>query len=154
MKPELVTGTIESGVALTAVIESELRRLLSRSRSFSVELAQMVHPDLEPAQYVLLVQLAEQGQVRAVDLANLRGVTKGVVSRQVDVLERLGLLDRKPDPSDARARVIVLTAAGRRAVRRAQAARREYMNRLLERCGEDELVAIAQSLRRLNELMN
>jgi len=145
---------MESGAALTAVIETELRRLLSRSRSFSVELAQMVHPELDPALYVLLVQLAEHGQVRAVDLANLRGVTKGVVSRQVGVLRRLGLLDRTPDPSDARAQVIVLTPAGRRAVRRAQAARREYMKRMLERCSEDELVAISQTLRQLNELMS
>lgn len=135
------------------VIENELRQLLSRSRSFSVELARRVHPDLEPALYVLLVQLAEQGQVRAVDLADQRGVTKGVVSRQVETLQKLGLLSRVSHPSDARARVIVLTAAGRRAVRRAQAARREYMKRMLQRCGEDELVAIAQSLSQLNELM-
>lgn len=152
MEPEAPAPSLR-GEAFTEVIENELRKLLSRSRSFSVELAQTVHPELEPALYVLLVQLAEQGEARAVDLANLRGVTKGVVSRQIGTLLRLGLLMRRPDPRDGRARVVVLTEAGHRAVRTAQAARQGYMRRLLEQCSEDELVSIGHSLRRLNELM-
>jgi DNA-binding MarR family transcriptional regulator len=153
VEPEPATARRESPAPWIDVIEDEMRQLLSRARSFSVELAEMVHPSLEPALYVLLVQLAELGQVRAVDLANQRGITKGVVSRQIETLESLSLLTRVPDPRDARARVIVLTAEGRRAVRRAQAARRAYLNRLLQECDADELTAIARGLTRLNELI-
>jgi DNA-binding MarR family transcriptional regulator len=140
-------------VDLAEFIESELRTLLSRARSFSVELAEVVHPDLEPAVYVLLVQLAELGEVRAVDLAALRGVTKGVVSRQVDTLRKMGLIERRSDPTDGRARTIVLTRAGRNAVRKAQRARHAYVEGMLRHCGAAEKEAIARMLARLNELM-
>lgn len=139
---------------LAASVERELRRLLSQARSFSVELAQLVHPDLEPAVYVLLVQLAELGEVRAVDVAALRGVTKGVVSRQVETLRRMGMIERRSDPADGRARTIVLTAAGREAVGNAQRARRSYVERMLARCSPAEMASVADTLARLNELMS
>jgi DNA-binding MarR family transcriptional regulator len=144
---------LDPDVDLAECIEGELRTLLSRARSFSVELAQVVHPDLEPAVYVLLVQLAERGEVRAVDLAALRGVTKGVVSRQVDTLRQMGLIERRNDPTDGRARTIMVTRAGRDAVRKAQRARHAYVERMLQHCGSAEKAAIARTLARLNELM-
>jgi DNA-binding MarR family transcriptional regulator len=144
---------MDPDVDLAEFIEGELRTLLSRARSFSVELAQVVHPDLEPAVYVLLVQMAERGEVRAVDLAALRGVTKGVVSRQVDTLRQMGLIERRSDPADGRARTIVLTRAGRAAVRKAQRARHAYVERMLQQCSPAEKKAIARTLVRLNEIM-
>lgn len=134
-------------------IERELRRLHARARSASVELARSVHPHLDPALYALLVDVTEAGELRAVDLAEARGVTKSAVSRQVRALERLGLLRRASDPSDARAQTLVVTPDGRRAVRRWQAARRRYTQQLLSSCSAEQLAQIAASLARLNELM-
>ena len=153
MNPDAVQPGVAPYSDLAESVERELRRLLSQARSFSVELAQVVHPDLEPAVYVLLVQLAELGEVRAVDVATLRGVTKGVVSRQVETLRQLGLIERRSDPADRRARTIVLTPAGRDAVRKAQRARRSYVERMLARCSPAEIAAIADTLARLNDIM-
>ena len=134
-------------------IERELRRLLTRARSYAVDVARAVHPDLDPAVYSLLVEIAEHPPTRAVDLAEERGITKGVVSRQVGTLERLGLIGREPDPTDARAHILLPTAAGKRAVRRSQQARRAAIERLLSGCTPDELAGIAAALSRFNELM-
>lgn len=147
---EKAAGTsVESGAA----IERELRRLLRRARAYSVELARLAHPGLDPAVHALLVDIFERGTVRAADLADERGVTKGVISRQVRSLEHLGLLARQPDESDARAHTLVLTVAGRRAVRRSQAARQRALEALLQGCTEAELAEMARSFERFNDLL-
>jgi DNA-binding MarR family transcriptional regulator len=146
--------TADSAMTDVVTIERELRRLLRRARAYSVELARSVHPDLEPAVYALLVDILTKSPARAADLAEDLGVTKGVVSRQVRSLERLGLVERGPDSSDARAHILVVTPAGRRAVRRAQAARREAVERLLRSCDPDELAGMAAALSRINELLS
>jgi DNA-binding MarR family transcriptional regulator len=134
-------------------IERELRRLHARARSFSAELTRSVHPDLDPAPYALLVDIAEAGQLRAADLVEVRGVTKAAVSRQVRALERLGLLRRAADPTDARAHMLIVTPEGHRAVRRWQLARRRYTQRLLDSCSDEQLATIAAALSQLNQLM-
>jgi DNA-binding MarR family transcriptional regulator len=136
-----------------AGVERELRRLLLRLRRYSTELARSVHPDLDPAVYALLVDIADGGPSRAAELADQRGVTKGVISRQVRELERLGLVQRQPDPSDARAQILVVSPDGREAVERAQVLRRKAVHRLLESTTPQDLEAMVQALTRFNDLM-
>ncbi len=50
---------------------------------------------------------------RVTDLAERLGVTKQAVSQLVDDLEALGVVERVPDPDDARARRVTFTALGR-----------------------------------------
>ncbi len=49
------------------------------------------------------------------DLAHEMNVGKPAITRGTDRLEELGLLRRKPDPSDRRSILIEITAAGRKA---------------------------------------
>ncbi|UQX88951.1 MarR family winged helix-turn-helix transcriptional regulator [Jatrophihabitans telluris] len=134
-------------------IERELRVLLRRARAYSTELARSVHPDLDPAVYALLVDIADYAPARAADLAAERNVTKGVISRQVRTLEDLGLVERRPDETDARAHTLVLSTTGRRALRRSQNLRHAAMRRLLAGCTPEELSLIAASLAHFNSLM-
>lgn len=50
---------------------------------------------------------------RITDLASRLGVTKQAVSQLVTELEELGVLERAPDPDDARARLVRFTELGR-----------------------------------------
>ncbi len=136
-----------------ADVERELRRLLRRLRRYSAEMARTVHPDLEPAVYGLLVDISDAEATRAVDLAQDRGVTKGVISRQVRQLETMELIVRRPDPVDARAQVLVATARGRAAVQEAQGRRRERIDRLLTGSTSAERAAYVEVLTRFNDLM-
>jgi DNA-binding MarR family transcriptional regulator len=52
-------------------------------------------------------------------LAARAGTTHQAMGELVEVLERRGYLERRPDPSDGRVRLVSLTAKGRRAVRTA-----------------------------------
>lgn len=69
--------------------------------------------DLTAAQVRLAQRLSPNG-IRLTDLADQAGVTKQTAGALVDELESNGYVKRTPDPSDARARLVVLTARGRK----------------------------------------
>jgi DNA-binding MarR family transcriptional regulator len=54
------------------------------------------------------------------DLAAWAGMTRPSMAELVDQLEDQGLVERRPDPSDGRAKLVVLTAAGWDAIRTGQ----------------------------------
>lgn len=135
-------------------LERELGVLLRRARTFSAQLTRDVHPLLEPGAYGLLVRLAASGGERTTDLAAALGVGKPTVSRQVAVLERLGLVERTPDSADARAQTLRLTPDGAARVESARAARREVFRSLLARWPDDDVAALADLLHRFNALVD
>jgi DNA-binding MarR family transcriptional regulator len=74
-------------------------------------LAEAGYGDLGPRHNAVLAYLDEDG-VRASELARLSGRDKQVVGRLVDELEELGYVERRPDPRDRRAKLIVPTKRG------------------------------------------
>jgi len=56
--------------------------------------------------------------IRPTDLADRAALTKSGLTRAVDRLESQRLIERRPCPTDARGQLIVLTAQGRRVLRR------------------------------------
>jgi DNA-binding MarR family transcriptional regulator len=71
---------------------------------------------IRPAQAVALVPLATGG-LHASDLADRLRVSRQAVAQAVAALERHDYVVREPHPSDARVRIIELTAKGRDALR-------------------------------------
>ena len=68
------------------------------------------------ADFAILLQLgrAPDGRLRRVDLAEQLGLTASAVTRALIPLEKIGLVSRKADSSDARVSLASLTASGRR----------------------------------------
>lgn len=56
--------------------------------------------------------------IRPTDLAERAALTKSGLTRAIDRLESQHLIERRPCPTDARGQLIVLTAQGRRVLRR------------------------------------
>lgn len=69
--------------------------------------------DLTLAQCRIGQRLSPEGS-RVTDLAEQSLVTKQTAAALVDELERSGYVTREPDPADARARLVTLSARGRR----------------------------------------
>ncbi|HKV19666.1 MAG TPA: MarR family transcriptional regulator [Mycobacterium sp.] len=67
--------------------------------------------DLTLAQSRIGQRLNREG-IRITELAEQAGVTKQTAGALVDELEANGYVTRKPDPADARARLVVLTDRG------------------------------------------
>jgi len=139
----MVTGPAEQ-------LERELAVLLRRSRAINRETARSVHPDLEPEAYSLLVRLDDVGTSRPSDLATFFGIGKPTLSRQVQLLERLGLIAREPDPTDGRAVQLTLSEEGLGKVQAARAARRHRLHVRLEDWSEQDMTTLATLLGRLN----
>jgi DNA-binding MarR family transcriptional regulator len=57
---------------------------------------------------------AAGGKLRRIDLAELMGLTASAVTRALLPLEKIGLVSRQSDPSDARVGYACLTATGKR----------------------------------------
>ena len=87
-------------------------RLLLTLQSETFErLAEAGYDDLHPRHWSVLAYLDEDG-VRASELARLTGRHKQVVGRLIDELEELGYVERRPDPADRRAKLVVPTKRG------------------------------------------
>lgn len=132
-------------------VERELGLFMRRARAASAGVARSVHPDLDPSAYQLLATVARTPGTRASDLADLLGVGRGTMSRQVARLERLGLVTRAADPRDSRSHPLVLTDEGERRLEHARAGRQEYMRRSLDAWRADELAQLADLMARLND---
>jgi DNA-binding MarR family transcriptional regulator len=57
--------------------------------------------------------------IRPTELAERTGLTKSGLTRAIDRLESQRLIERRPCPADARGHLIVMTALGRRVLKRA-----------------------------------
>jgi DNA-binding MarR family transcriptional regulator len=75
-------------------------------------LAEHGHDQLQPRHGALLAYLDEDG-LRATELAELSGRHKQIVGRLIDELEAIGYVERRGDPADRRAKLVVLTERGR-----------------------------------------
>lgn len=84
--------------------------------------------DIVPRHGVVLAYLRHEG-VRATDLARMSGQLKQVVGVIVDDLEKLGYVERKLDPADRRAKLIVPTKRGRAQMAAADAIMADIMGR-------------------------
>ncbi|BCN43115.1 MarR family transcriptional regulator [Rhodococcus hoagii] len=94
-------------------LEAELVDMWRRGRIQSRERARQIDPKLDPACYPLLAILTRTDAVPMSALVCELGLEKSTLTRQIDALVRLGLVERRPDPQDARARLVVLTDSGR-----------------------------------------
>jgi DNA-binding MarR family transcriptional regulator len=93
--------------------------------------------DIVPRHGAVLAYLRAEG-VRATDLARRSGQLKQVVGVIVDDLERLGYVEREPDPADRRAKLIVPTERGRRQMAAATTIMADIMARHAELLGARE----------------
>ena len=69
--------------------------------------------DLTAAQVRIAQRLSQHG-IRVTELAEQARVTKQTAAALVDELQSNGYVTREPDPTDARARLVVLSAKGRK----------------------------------------
>lgn len=105
--------------------------------------------------YDVLVQLAEAegNRLRMSELAEAVLLSRSGLTRLVDRLQREGLVERQPDPLDARGLFTVLTEKGRNALRDASTVHLAGVSRLvIDRLSAPELVQLQELMRRLDPI--
>jgi DNA-binding MarR family transcriptional regulator len=87
-----------------------------------------------------------EGGSRLTELADSAGLTKQAVSEVVADLERLGYVERAPDPEDGRAKMIRLTKLGAEAQRTALGIFADIERAWAERYGAERVAAMRELL--------
>ncbi len=135
-------------------LEHEMGVLVRRLRRKIAERARLVHPDLSPVAYSMLIALHDGGPRRASDLVDMFSIDKGAVSRQVQSLLELGLIERTPDPEDRRAAILAITDLGHD---RMEAVAEDRRTEIRERLGDwtdADLAQLVSSMSRYNQALD
>lgn len=111
------------------------RTFFALQKELFAALAEQGFTDLRPRHGAVLAYLDEGGS-RATDLAAQSGQHKQVIGTLVDELAELGYVERRPDPADRRAKLIVPTRKGLEQMARADAIMAEIERRHAQAVGE------------------
>jgi DNA-binding MarR family transcriptional regulator len=84
---------------------------------------------LTPTSTAALATIERHGPLTPSELAGLEQVQRPTVTRTLGCLEREGLVERTPDPSDGRSTLISVNAAGRERLRRLRGRKNAYLAR-------------------------
>jgi DNA-binding MarR family transcriptional regulator len=114
-------GTRDDRVVASADL---VRLLLEGHRALAAELMTSLeergYPDARPGHGAVFMNIDRRSGTRLTELARRARITKQGMMLIVDDLEQRGYVRRVPDPEDARAKVVRLTARGRRYVAEAR----------------------------------
>jgi DNA-binding MarR family transcriptional regulator len=95
---------------------------------------------------IAIMSLIPMSGIRATDLARRTQVTKQAVDQMVDQLERVKVLVRTPDPTDARARLIRPTPYAMRAYAASRRILTEIHQEWRRRLGDDRYAELERAL--------
>lgn len=104
--------------------------------------------DIRPPHASVFPFVPEEG-IQVAELARLARVRKQTMAQAVQGLEKLGYVERRPDPNDRRAKLVFLTERGRDVPRIAQSTGPRVEARWAELIGHEELETLRSLLQRL-----
>ena len=130
---------------------ADLARLLLEARralaaDLDEDLAERGYPDLRPGHAALFLGVDRRSGSRITDLAEASRLTKQAMMAVVDDLEERGYVRRVPDPGDARAKLVRLTARGRNAAAECRRAVQSLDQRTKRRLGDRSYEALLEAL--------
>jgi DNA-binding MarR family transcriptional regulator len=107
--------------------------------------------DFTPAQARVFQRIRPDGS-RLTELAEQAQITKQSAGFLVDQLERAGYVERVPDPTDARARLVRIAERGAKAIPVAAAVVAEVEEEWTAHLGKQRMNQLRQALRKLREI--
>ncbi|MFS0894201.1 MarR family winged helix-turn-helix transcriptional regulator [Microbacterium sp. 179-I 3D3 NHS] len=133
-------------------LQSHLNLIFARTRTLWKESAARIDPELQVGGYKLLTFIDRAGSANAHELADRFEMDKSVISRQVRMLEELGLLESRPDERDGRLRVLTATPAARGALADLRRDHGVRLRAVVAELTSDEIQAASKVFRLLAEV--
>jgi MarR family transcriptional regulator, transcriptional regulator for hemolysin len=119
--------------------------------ALAAELAAALEPLGVSARAYHVLRAALGGEHTQTELAGMIGLDKTTMVVTVDELEHAGLAERKLSPSDRRARIVSVTAAGKRKLAEAERVKERVQTEVLGELSAREGEALMGSLSKLVE---
>jgi DNA-binding MarR family transcriptional regulator len=130
------------------LIAQQLIRLNRIRERTNAQTAAAAHGEIEVAAYGIIFRLLSDGPMRSGALAGALYSDASTISRQVAGLVRRGLIERRADPADGRASVLVVTEAGRELAVQLRQHRIDVLDRILAGWDPDDRAQLGTLLRR------
>ena len=109
-------------------------------------------PEVRPSYGSILIPLYEEDGLRMGEIARRARLSKQTMTTMVRLLERDGLVERRPDPQDGRAALVFLTHRARAFRPVAETTLHELARLARQRLGTTTAGTITAALRQLAEL--
>ncbi|GAA1929849.1 MarR family transcriptional regulator [Nocardioides lentus] len=133
---------------ITADLEHELLTLVRRNSR--IRTGRDGGAELERSSYAILCLLADEGPQRIGRIAQAFDLDPSTVTRQVQTVARLGMVQRAQDSTDRRATILDLTPLGRRTVEEVRESRQEVLGDLIDTWTESDRETFLRLLSRFN----
>jgi DNA-binding MarR family transcriptional regulator len=104
--------------------------------------------DIRPSHSNVFAFTPPEG-IQVSELTKLARIRKQSITQAVEELEKLGYVERRPDPSDKRARLVFLTSRGQSVQPIAVAAGRQVQRHWEEVMGQEDIDALGRMLQTL-----
>jgi DNA-binding MarR family transcriptional regulator len=125
------------------------RQIQAAGRSMKAVAGREPYGGLRLSTVIMLGYIDTRGEVRSGALADQLGLDASVISRQLGILEGLGLTARRPDPADGRAWLSHVTPAGREVLAQVRNRRLQAVERALAGWTEGDARHLVAQLSRL-----
>ena len=119
---------------------------VSMHRSFHHLICHVRENGLSMSQWGALVHIHRMGHSGVTDLGEHLGVSSPAASQMLDRLVQQGLILRTEDPSDRRAKQLVLTDKGLRMLQGGTPARQKWLQELAEALSDSEKETVSAAL--------
>jgi DNA-binding MarR family transcriptional regulator len=131
-------------------IEQQMTILLRRVQSIHISTSSG-EMELDRSAYGILCRLADEGPQRLGALATAFGLDPSTITRQVQALERAGMVVRTTDHDDRRASILDLTEEGREVLEHTRQYRRARLQQVLAHWTDEERRTLGELLHKFND---
>ncbi len=102
--------------------------------------------DIRPAQYSVLVVIGANPGLSQAELADRLAIERARLVHMLDQLQKRGLTERLPSPTDRRTHALQLTKDGQKLLKRAKALAARHEARLTEKMGAEAREQVMERL--------
>ena len=118
--------------------------------NMELQLNERGYRDITPSHGWVLYNIKETGS-RITELAAMAKITKQSMSALSAQMEEAGYIKRKPDPTDRRATLFVLTSKGKKMKDAGQQINREFEKQWQEKLGDKDYHTLRSLLQKLTQ---
>ncbi len=100
---------------------------------------------LTPTSTAALATIEQHGPLTPSELATIERVRRPTITRTLGCLEREGLIERTPDPTDGRSALVSVNAAGRERLRRLRRRKNAYLAKRMRDLPADDVATLERA---------
>lgn len=107
---------------------------------------------LTPTSTSALVSIDRDGPLTPSELARIERVKRPTITRTLAHLEKLGLVERTPDPADGRSFLVAVNGAGRERLRRLRGRKNAYLARRMRELPAGDVATLERAAEILDRM--